>query len=64
MTTPATEATDQGQQYLAPGVAPVTVAERLAGKWNAPMQPRRPAPQRPCNLGLFDEDSRKQMEIF
>lgn len=64
MTTPATEQTDQGQQFLVPGVAPITMADRLAGKWSAPMQPRRPAPQRPCNIGLFDEDSRNQMELL
>lgn len=64
MTTPATEATDQGQQYVAPGIAPVTSGERLAARWNAPMQPRRAAQQRPCNIGLFDEDSRKQMELL
>lgn len=64
MTTPATERTDQGEQYLVPDVRPVTMADRLAGKWSAPMQPRRPAPQRPCNHGLFDEDSRNQGSLF
>lgn len=64
MTTPATETTDQGQQYLAPGVAPVSMAERLAGRWSAPLQPRRPRPQKPCNLGLFDDDARNQMALL
>jgi hypothetical protein len=61
---PDTEATDQGQQYVAPGIAPITIAQRLAGKWAAPMQPRSRAQQRPCNVGLFDEDARKQMDIL
>lgn len=63
MTTP-TECTDQGDQYLVPDVRPVTMAERLAGRWNAPMQPRRAKQQRPCNIGLFDEDARNQMELI
>lgn len=64
MTTPATEATDQGQQYLAPGVAPVTTAQRLAHRWDAPMQPKTRAQQRPCNLGLFDEDAKRQESLL
>lgn len=62
MTEPATEPTDQGEQCLVPGVQPVTTAQRLAGQWQARMQPRKP--QRPCNVGLFDVDARNQMELF
>lgn len=64
MSTPPTEATDQGQQYLAPGVAPMTTAQRLASRWNAPLQPRSRAAQRPCNLGLFDEDTKRQESLL
>lgn len=64
MTTPATERTDQGEQTLVPGVRPVTMAERLAGRWSAPMQPRRAPMQKPCNIGLFDDDARNQMELL
>lgn len=61
-TQPATEPTDQGEQFIAPGVAPVTTAQRLASRWDRPMQPR--APQKPCNVGLFDDDARRQESLF
>jgi hypothetical protein len=65
MTDPTpTERTDQGDQYLVPDVRPVTVAEHLARYWDAPMQPRRAKQQRPCNIGLFDEDARNQGSLF
>jgi hypothetical protein len=57
-----TEVTAIGVQTLVTGVAPITPAERLALLANAPMQPRRP--QRPPDHGLFDLNSRNQIEMF
>ncbi len=56
------ERTEAGQQTLVPGVAPVTLGDRLALLANAPMLPR--ARQRPADHGLFDENARKQIEMF
>lgn len=58
---PDTERTDQGEQYLAPVVAPITDQQRLAARWQSPMKPRKP--QRPCDVGLFDEDAQKQEHL-
>ena len=59
---PATEPTDQGDQMLVAGVAPITVRDRLALRLAAPLSPR--APQKPCDLGLFDEAARNQLSLF
>ncbi|MGB3469277.1 MAG: hypothetical protein WBA51_00470 [Erythrobacter sp.] len=56
------ECTAAGQQTLVPGVAPVTLGDRLALLANAPMMPR--ARQRPADHGLFDANARKQIEMF
>lgn len=50
----ATEATEAGEQHLVPGIAPVTLSERLAMLAAQPMAPRRnpTAPQKPCDVGL------------
>ena len=56
------ETTDQGEQTLVPGVAPITLAERLAMRAAEPLAPRRA--QRPCNHGLFDSNARAQLELF
>ena len=58
----ATEATAIGVQTLVPGVAPITLADRLAARAAAPLEPRRP--QRPCDLGLFDLNARNQLDLF
>lgn len=58
----ASEPTPIGEQVLIYGVAPITPAERLAMRANAPMQPKRP--QRPLNHGLFDLGARNQIEMF
>ena len=58
----ATEATDQGEQILVPGVSAVTLSERLALRFAAPLAPRKP--QKPLNIGLFDEDARNQLDLF
>lgn len=56
------EVTPFGVQTLVSGVAPITPAQRLSMLANAPMQPR-PA-QRPADHGLFDINSRLQIEMF
>ena len=47
------EQTEAGAQTLVPGVAPVTLGERLPRKG-----------QRPANHGLFDMNARNQLEMF
>ena len=58
----ATEPTPIGPQSLVPGVAPISVADRLAQRAAAPLEPRKP--QRPCDLGLFDLNARNQLDLF
>lgn len=58
----ATEQTPEGEQTLVPGVAPVSLRQRLALRMAAPMAPRKP--QKPLNIGLFDEDARNQLALF
>ena len=57
-----TEPTPEGEQLLVPGVAPIGLRERLALRMAAPMAPRKP--QKPLNIGLFDEDARNQLALF
>ena len=57
-----TEITDQGEQVLAPGIAPVSLRERLERLLAAPLRPIKP--QKPLNIGLFDEDARNQFDLF
>jgi hypothetical protein len=57
-----TEPTPEGEQILVPGVAPVSVRERLALRMAAPMAPHKP--QKALNIGLFDEDARNQLALF
>jgi len=56
------ETTEQGEQTLVPGVAPITLRQRLAALFAAPLASRKP--QRPMNIGLFDEDARNQLDLF
>jgi hypothetical protein len=56
------EQTPIGEQTLVYGVAPITPAQRLSHRANAPMEPRKP--QRPADHGLFDTVSRTQIEMF
>lgn len=58
----AVENTEAGQQTLVPGVAPVTLGDRLAVLAAAPMVPRKR--QRPADHGLFDMNARNQLEMF
>jgi hypothetical protein len=57
-----TEITDQVEQVLAPGIAPVSLRERLERLLAAPLRPIKP--QKPLNIGLFDEDARNQLDLF
>ena len=58
----ASEQTSVGTQTLITGVAPITLAQRLALRANAPLVPRRA--QRPPDHGLFDTAARDQIEMF
>ena len=58
----ATEATEQGEQVLVPGIRPITPRERLALLMAAPLVPLRA--QKPLDIGLFDEDARNQLDLF
>lgn len=64
--TQKTEATEAGEQMLAHGVQPVTVRDRLTLMASRPMQPTRNphAGQKPCDLGLFDEVGRNQIDLI
>jgi hypothetical protein len=57
-----TEVTDQGEQVLVPGVAPVSLRDRLERLLALPLRPTKP--QKPLNIGLFDEDARNQLDLF
>jgi hypothetical protein len=56
------EVTPIGVQTLVSGVAPITPAERLAIRANAPLLPKKP--QRAVDHGLFDTNARNQIEMF
>ncbi len=56
------EVTPIGVQTLVSGVAPITPAQRLAIRADAPLQPRKP--QRAIDHGLFDMNARNQIELF
>jgi hypothetical protein len=57
-----TEVTPIGVQTLVSGVAPITPAQRLAFRAEAPLSPKKP--QRPADHGLFDTNARNQIEMF
>ena len=58
------EETPEGEQTLVPGVRPVTLKHRLAILAAAPIAPKRNrlAAQKPCDIGLFDEVGRRQID--
>jgi len=63
--TPQHEDTPEGVQTLVPGVAPVTLRERLDVMARKPVTPKRGAvPQKPCDIGLFDEAARAQRDLI
>ena len=58
----ATERTEAGEQLLAPFVAPVSGRQRLDHLMAQPLLPRKP--QKPLDIGLFDEAARNQLSLF
>jgi len=60
------EHTCAGEQTLVCGVRPVTLRDQLTAIANRPLQPRRNpnAQQKPCDVGLFDEVSRNQIDLL
>ena len=62
MTGPAMEQTPEGEQFLVPGVRPVTIRERLEARMSAPLLPAKP--QKPLDIGLWDFDRRNQLDLF
>ena len=57
-----TEATDQGEQKLIHGVHPVSMKARLNVLAAHPLAPTRL--QKPCDIGLFDDVARNQLDMF
>jgi len=57
-----TEPTPIGEQTLIPGVRRVSIYERLMVLAAQPLVPKKS--QRPCDLGLFDEMARNQLDLF
>ena len=57
-----TEATAIGPQALVPGVRPVSMKARLEALAAHPLCSDRL--QKPCDLGLFDDVARNQMDLF
>lgn len=58
----ASEPTAIGEQSLVPGVLPVTLAQRLAARAAAPLEPKKV--QKPADIGLFDLAARNQLDMF
>ena len=58
---PETEETGAGMQTLMRGVAPITSRDRLSVLAAAPLAPR--ATQKSCDMGLFDLESRRQIDL-
>lgn len=54
--------TEQGLQVVAPGIAPISLKQRLESRAAEPMRPRKM--QRPCDVGLFDEAAKRQLDLF
>jgi hypothetical protein len=57
-----TESTVQGQQVLVPGVRPVSMKARLEVLAAHPLASMKM--QKPCDIGLFDDVARNQMDLF
>lgn len=56
------EDTPQGRQIVLPGVPAVSVRQRLELRVAEPMRPKKH--QKPCDIGLFDEAARRQLNLF
>jgi hypothetical protein len=57
-----TEPTPIGEQMLISGVRRVSIYERLMVLAAQPLGPKKS--QKPCDLGLFDEVARNQLDLF
>ena len=57
-----TEATEQGEQKLIHGMHPVSMKARLNVLAAHPMASTKL--QKPCDLGLFDDVARNQLDMF
>ena len=57
-----TEPTPIGEQTLVPGVRRISIYERLMVLATQPLGSDRL--QKPCDIGLFDDVARNQMELF
>lgn len=57
-----TEPTPIGEQTLIPGVQRVSIYERLMVLAALPLGSEKL--QKPCDLGLFDEVARNQLDLF
>ena len=62
MSSDHSETTAQGEQRLIGGIRPITERDRLELLTAAPLRPR--CAQKHCNIGLFDEDARNQLDIL
>lgn len=62
----STETTPEGEQIVAPGVKPITLKDRLDWRARQPIAPKRnpTGPQKPCDIGLFDEGARNQLDML
>lgn len=54
--------TDLGKQHLLPGVSPVSRRAKLQVLAAMPLSPH--CRQYPCDIGLFDEVARAQLDLF
>ncbi len=59
-----TETTPEGEQIVVPGVKRITLKDRLDWRMRQPIAPKRnpDAAQKPCDLGLFDVEGRRQID--
>jgi len=58
----AVERSGQGLQLMLGSVRPQTMRDKVRWLAEQPMQPRKQ--QKPCDIDLFDTESRKQLELF
>lgn len=58
----AAEPTEIGLQTLLPDVVPITPADWLALRADAPVRPKKL--QKPLDFGLFDLAARNQLDLF
>jgi hypothetical protein len=56
------ERTEQGLQLMLGSLRPQTMRDKVQWLAEQPMQPTKR--QKPCDIGLFDTESPKQLELF